>query len=643
MPGRTLRARSSSELFVAESCGSRAASTAALSGGAPAKATAWLANVKRLNGEGRAALELLREALEADPADPALHFQLGETFRAMGQPDEAGASYRAALTLEGCPREAGTRLASLLLTMGQLEESRRLAEAALEDGPDDPTAHQLLGAIFLKSSDFEAAESCYRQALQYNPTSAVAYHGLGTTLFKLGRRDEAIRALEAAVALAPSSAGTHANLAEAYAAAGKCEKSLSAFRRAIELNPEGVSVHLSLGRFLLRSGWTDEALACFENARRLDPESAEVAAEMADGLSEAGRWSEAIEALDFALERRPDWPTAQLNRALLLLTTGQLRLGWERYRWRWKAEPRLERPEYLPPWDGRRTDRIVEVVGEQGLGTEVLFASCLPELIDDVGHCIVRCDARLVHLFSRSFPEATVREKTPAGPDGAANDAPGRGEEPSRADFVISTGDLPGLYRNSLNDFPCRSSYLVADASRRRRWRSRLDALGLDCKVGISWRGGATREEIVRRSVPLDQWAPLFSLPDIQWINVQYGTTRPLLHRLRQQFGIVVHSFDQLDATLDQDELAALLAELDLVICVSNSTAHLAAAVGTTVWAMLPFSPDWRWMLDRRDSPWHPTVELFRQPWPGDWSPVLANIYRALPGFVGPRELRAAA
>jgi tetratricopeptide (TPR) repeat protein len=618
--------------------GAGGASAAETTGVSPSvgsvSAAGWLATIKRLEGCSEAALEVLRRGLEADPANPQLYFQLAETLRSEGKTEEADCHYRAALALEGCPPEVPRRLASLQIAAGRFVEARRLAEEAVESQPDDAATHTLLGELELRERRFEQAAGCYRRALQWEPSCSAAHHGLGTALFKLGHRREAVLQLQEAVRLAPGAAGAQANLAEALAAEGRPHEALKHFRRAIELRPDWASVHLSLGRFLQRHGWFDEAMACLRNARQIDPDSAEVAAEMAGALSEMGRWQEAVAAIDRAAQLRPGWPAVRLNRALILLTIGRLREGWREYGWRWQAQAELKRPDHLPRWDGRPTAATVEAVCEQGLGTEVLFASCLPDLIGDVGHCIVRCDSRLVRLFARSFPEATVRAKGErCGREPASSGDPPT-TEPHEADFAASTGDLPGIYRNDLADFPPRASYLVADSQRRRHWRDRLLATGRGCKVGISWRGGAMRDDLLRRSVPLDQCLPLFSVPDVQWINIQYGPTQNLLRRIRDQFGVVIHSFDQLDVLRDQDDLAALLAELDLVICVSNSTVHLAAGLGTPVWALVPRVPDWRWMLDRTDTPWHPTVRLFRQERPGDWSSALEAVHRALSQFV---------
>lgn len=302
---------------------------------------------------------------------------------------------------------------------------------------------------------------------------------------------------------------------------------------------------------------------------------------------------------------------------------GNFGTAWEEYeaRWEYDAAPR-EFPQ--PVWDGSPLDEnSLLIFAEQGVGDEIMFASCVAEMVARTGKCCIECDARLVKLFSRSFPLAKVvaRPKNKSLPVDPAT---------LECDWQIAMGSLPRFIRRSEADFPRHRRYLVADASQVDNWRARLAALGTGLKVGISWRGGHKPHVQQRRSISLDQWRPVLQTPGVQFVNLQYGDCAAELSAFEKKSGIRVHTWPDVDPLSDLDGFSAQISALDLVISVDNSTVHFAGAVGTPVWGLLHFSPNWRWMLEREDSIWYSSLRLFRQSALGDWAGVIGRVAREM-------------
>ena len=263
------------------------------------------------------------------------------------------------------------------------------------------------------------------------------------------------------------------------------------------------------------------------------------------------------------------------------------------------------------------------VHGEQGVGDEVLFASCYGELVARAGHCVLVCDPRLAPLFRRSFPAASV-----VGYERRKDHQPASLER--QVDWQVPAGSVPRFFRRRKADFPPRQQFLVADPSQVRSWRERFGGLGTGLRVGISWRAGGQPAEHRRRTTNLADWQPLLSVAGIQWINLQYGESGAEREWARAAYGVTIHDWPEGDPLVDLDGFAARLAALDLVISVGNATVHLAGALGVSAWAILPQTPNWRWGLQGEQSIWYASVRLVRQGAAGDWAPVFEQLAREL-------------
>jgi len=488
--------------------------------------------------------------------------------------------------------------------------------------PDATSAlHAALAAQ--QAGHWSDAEMHLHHAATADPTNYLVPMLAGNLHERQSNPAAAAEAYEQAARLAPQRPETHFNLGNTQWRLDHHPQAEASFRRALQLRPDYDAAWRNLSFVLREQGRALEAWHAFRPVRQrasLDPQVVRH-----EGLLawEAGHPDHARAAFEAALRLAPDLAETHVNLATLLFHAGDLSAAWEHYAWRWKS-PALPPPirhgalptcDTLPPPSAR-----LLVVGEQGLGDEIMFASCFPELLQRVDRALLRCDRRLVHLFARAFPTATV---VPA--HDAAECAPIRDHDLTHQ---ILAGTACGWFRRGWSDFPRRAAFLQADPALVGAWRDRLAALSARPKVGIAWRGGAPGIEQRLRSTALELWHPLLAIEGVDFVNLQYGTTAGELAQLRQAAPGRFHHFADVDPLVDLDHSAALISSLDLVVAVSQAGVHLAGALGVPTWNLLRFAADWRWFqCCADDSPWYPSLRLFRQPAPGAWPPLFHRLH----------------
>ena len=452
----------------------------------------------------------------------------------------------------------------------------------------------------------------------------------GVACERAGRLSEALAHYRRAVALRPDHAAAYNNIGVLRQQWGETAEAVAAYQRAVESDPQLGLAWFNLGNCLREENRLDEAVACYERARRLLPADSEIRLNLATTLRDLRRFDEAWAILAEIPQTSPDRAKAELNRALIHLLRGDLARGWDDYDSRHKIAPTAE-SWGAPRWDGTPlSGRSILLLSEQGIGDQVMFASCLPDLLATAGPIFVECDARLVPLYARSFPHVTAIPKTTA-----ETALPSVGD----CDVVDSIGSLPRFLRRRIEDFPARAGYLRADPERCSHWRSSLGRSGSALKVGLSWHGGKDAETRRRRSVALELWGPILQVPGVRFFNIQYGAAAAEAVRVARDFQIPLDDGSDCDPLQDLDDFAAKLSALDLILTVDNSTGHLAAALGKPVWTLLPFAADWRWMLDRETTPWYPTMRLLRCRAADQWGELLQRTARRLTSAVFTREL----
>lgn len=404
---------------------------------------------------------------------------------------------------------------------------------------------------------------------------------------------------------------------------GRLDMAAECFRAHLAAHPDDADAHINFGVALQRLGRYSEALARFETATRLVPTDPTAWYNVGVIHHLLGDLARAESCYLSAIEADPAYPEAHREYSMLRLGHGDFSAAvWSSFRHRRRCaefELTVSRcPARL--WTGEPLEeRTVLAYGEQGLGDEILFASCYPDLIARSQHCVIETEPRLEGLFRRSFPGATVF--------GRHREAELAALYPSTA-YQVPCGDLPLFFRPSAEAFPGRNAYLTADAAAVERWQRTLASLGAGLKVGISWRGGTARTKQAYRSVGLDKWGPVFRLGGAHFISLQYGDCSDDLAHARTTLGVKLHHWPE--AIADYDETAALVRALDLVISVTTSVAHLAGALGQKVWVLVNAAPRWCYGTGGSNLPWYPSARLFRQRDLGFWDDVMSGVADAL-------------
>jgi tetratricopeptide (TPR) repeat protein len=465
-----------------------------------------------------------------------------------------------------------------------------------------------LGAAYCALCRFPEAVACYRRALELRPDFAAAHFSLGNAWKYQGKLDEAIVCYRRALELEPDSADAHNNLGVALNDQGNPQEAAASCRRALELQPDFADAHSNLGNALRDQGKLDEAVACYRRVLDLKPNVADVHFNLGNALKDQGQWDEAMVCYRRALELKPDFANARLNHSLLSLLTGDFEHGWAEYQWRWKTTQCPPRDFSQAPWDGQPLEgRTILLHAEQGLGDTIQFVRYAALVKQRGGVVVLECQRPLLSLLTSC-----------EGIDRLV----GKGEDLPAFDVQASLLSLPGIFHTALGDIPARIPYLFADPRLAEHWRTELSP-GAGLKIGIFWQGTSKDPA---RVIPLTCFEPLVGLPGVRLFSLQKEAGVEQLQEAAGRFPVT-----ELGSRLDDFmDTAAVVVNLDLVITCDTALAHLAGSLGAAVWVAIPLVPDWRWLLDRSDSPWYPTMRLFRQERRGDWQGVFQRIEAAL-------------
>lgn len=540
---------------------------------------------------------------------------------------EAAHSLLRAIELRHDYAEAHHHLGVVYLEEGRFEDATDHLELATHFAPRLVAAHLDLGAALIELGRHAAAESACNRALELDPHCAAAQSRLGYLAKARGELEQAVEHYRAAIRFDPTLADVHCQLGFLLYKLGRYEESLTSHAAALAVRPDFAEAHHNRGLVLLETGYPQEALASFERACALRPDTAATQSCIGHALRDLGRLDEAMASYDGALKSQPQLGDALINRCYTLLMREQYGAGWAQYEQRFAATATALRGFPFAEWRKEPlAGKRILVYAEQGLGDEIMFASCLPDLLERCENVVIECNTRLAQLYARAFPQAIVHGGS------KADDKAWLAQLPP-VDFQVAIGSLPLRFRQARTHFPARRGYLMADERRVESWRRRLAAPAGRLRVGIAWRGGSLRTRQLTRSIPLAQWLPLLRQSGIEFISLQYGDTAPDLAQLRDAGGVALRDFGgELD---DLDELAALIGALDLVISVDNTVVHLAGALGQNVWALLTCAPEWRYRRQGADMPWYPSARLFRQLQSRAWEPVLEQVGQALQESAG--------
>ncbi|WP_372399252.1 tetratricopeptide repeat protein [Azospirillum sp. HJ39] len=567
------------------------------------------------SGRAGEAVELIGKALERAKGVADYWDNLGSALAAAGRPADAVQAHRNAATLDPQGPQRRHNLGNALTALGRHDEAGRAFAGALALKPDYAKAWYNLGNSHTARHSYADAAMALAHAVRLTPGMAEAHNNLGDALAMSGRLDEAILQHRLVTELRPDDATAHYNLGAVLQQRGAYESAEIAYRQAVKRNPRHSAALNNLGSVLKRLGRPDQAERCHRQALDLHPDFVEARYNLGNALQAQGRYEEAAGCFEEALAQQPDLATAAYNLSLLALLHGDLSRGWTGYERRFAAgEVMPNRRIAVPSWGGEllRGRRLL-VWREQGVGDEILFASCYPDVIAWAGGPVtIECDRRLVPLFRRSFPKATVRAESCTGD--AFRRIPRETIEPPDCDLQSPSGSLPHLLRATLSAFESQEPWLVPDPALVERWRQRLAALGPGLRVGIGWRSQLMTADRKAAYVMLEHWGAVFAVPGVVFVNLQYGDCEAELRAAEARFGVTIHRWADLDLKDDFENAAALAANLDLAISPAMSAGELAGALGVPVWRF--GMRDWT-QLGTAVRPWFPSMRLF-QPQPGE-------------------------
>lgn len=551
-------------------------------------------------------------------------------------PGRLGAGHRDA----NADRE-DVRLALAHFKAGRLDRAEALVHAVLERNPDSLPALKVLGLIAERTGHHEAAvelmgraiardpddavtlvnlagalaalqrhaeaETNARRAIRLEPELPEAHNNLGLALRAQGHVAEATACYERAISLRPAFAEAHNNIGNALMETGALDRAVAAYERALAIRPDFADAWNDLGAALGERGEKERAIACYREALRHAPDSANALFNLAFALRDRDAFDEGLACFRRATAKKPSLADVNRDRSLPLLLAGKLEEAWREYEWR--GAMRSLGPFADMVWNGEDlSGKTILVWGEQGIGDQILFASCIPEVLRIAGHCIVECDYRLVPLFQRSFPAAGVHgEKRYGGGSSVEWSDFSWLDRYPRVDRFVLAGSLPRFFRASLASFPETNRFLIADGARAQAWRHRLDALAPGRWVGVSWRSidvsGARKDE----HPPVACWGPLLGRGDVRFVSLQAAATDAEFRQFRDMFGCAIHAFEDLDLMNDLDGTAALMAALDGVVATQTNVAEMAGGLGRPTWRVARGEgrKDWSCLgTDRR--PWFP-------------------------------------
>lgn len=501
---------------------------------------------------------------------------------------------------------------------GDLPEAERLCREIVLAQPDHFESTHVLAVAQAGLRRYDQALASYDRALRLRPNDPDVLNNRAGLLVAMGRLEEALQCYDRAIGARPDDAQAFSNRGAVLERLERFDAALANYDRAVALRPDFAEALYNRGNVLKELKRTDAALASYDRAIALCPGHADAHNNRGQVLKDLMRYDEALASYDAALAVQPLHVRAHGNAAALRLLTGDLSRGWQHYEWRWERDVLVaaKRNFPQPQWRGDTAiaGKTILVYAEQGLGDTIQFCRYVPMLTNAGARVVLEVQPPLHELMAASLEGVQIVDK---------------GSSLPTFDLHCPLLSLPLAFGTRLETIPAAEAYLRAPAERLAAWQARLGA-AQGPRVGLVWSGNARHERDGERSIALQALLPLMDV-GAAFVSLQ-KEIRAEDRAILQARGDIFHFGDELK---DFSDTAALVAQLDLVISVDTSVAHLAAALGKPTWILLTYIPDWRWLLARDDSPWYPTARLFRQDATKAWDGVIARVGDALADFAG--------
>jgi tetratricopeptide (TPR) repeat protein len=565
------------------------------------------------------ALGRLEEALAAHdralryrPDNATAHFNRGNVLKALGRSREAIAAYGRALAARPHYAEALVNRGAALMADGRAIEALNDFGKALGLKPNLIAAHIGRASAHRELAQYDLALGSVAAVLKMEPDNREAVRLRNTILLVAERSTEALADVDAFLARYPHDAEAHRDRSKILIKLRQPMLALAAAGEAVRIAPEDSESFVTLGTALNEVGRFDESFEAFERARELGASGQGFLGLRAVAKAMVGDPQEALADFEASLALAPDDAETHCNRAFLRISLGDWAEGWPEYEWRLKLPRYAPRTEVkqIPRWTGEPlAGKRLLVYGEQGHGDTLQFVRYLDMIDRSETEVTFLAQKAVCRLLADNFPDHSVIDNLSLS---------------TKFDVRVSLMSLPAIFRTTPTTLPARIPYLAADPARVTKWHSRIGDQGF--RIGVIWQGSSMFPRDRDRSIPLARFAPLARIPGVRLVSVQAMVGLEQLDALPE--GMTV---ERLGSELENNpdgfrEMAAIMANLDLLVMSDTGPTHLAGALGRPVWLATSRYPDWRWMREREDTPWYPNMRLFRQATAGDWDGVFARM-----------------
>ena len=551
-------------------------------------------------GASTAQKGMLDEAIEAykksislkpDFADP--YYNMANALKDQGKLNEAITVYTKALSLKPNNFKAYSNIGLVLQNQGKLDEAIVAYNKSISLNPGYAEAYSNLGITFQCQGKLDEAVEAYKKSISLKPDYAETYNNLGAALHDQRKLDEAIKIYNKALLLKPDYAEAYSNLGATLKDQDNLDQAINAYKKAISFKPNYAEAYSNLGVALKDQGRLDDAIQAHKKSISLKSDYADAYNNMGNAFRDKGMFDEAIEVYNKSISIKPEFEKAHQNLTFALLNIGRLKEGLDKNEWRWKTGKFLSTQRHFsqPLWDGKQNlnGKRILLWCEQGIGDTLNWSSCLPLVASKAEHCILECQEKLVPLLERSFPNVEVK------PENRSLD-----KDRDDFDFHLPTGSLYKHFIEEIIQNPKKSAYLIPDPLRVIFWKERLSSLGKGPYIGVSWKSSVVSRYRLQHYPPISEWSPVFTIPDVTFINLQYKDSTDDLVKVKDEFGVTVHNFEDLDQYNNVDDVVALCAALDIVVTTKVTPMIFSSGVGTptkianwrqSLWNNILFNP----------------------------------------------------
>jgi len=563
------------------------------------------------------------KAISIKPDYAQAYYNMGNALQRQHKLEEAIEAYKKAIAIKPDYADAYNNMGNALKSQCKPEEAIDAYSKVLSIKPDYADAFYNIGIALKEQNKLEEAIDAYSKALAIKPDDADAYYNMGIALKEQNKLEEAIDAYNKALAIKHNFIEAYYNMGIALQELNKLEEAIEAYNNVLVIKPDYAEVFSNMGNALKDQGKLEEAIEAYKKALAIKPDYADAYNNMGTALQDQGRLEEAIESHNKALAIKPDFASAHHNLSFALLSTGRLQEGLEEYEWRWNITEGVttKRQFSKPMWDGKETLKGKKVLlwCEQGVGDTINWSSRLSLIESQADHCILECQEKLIPLLTQAFPNFEIK-------------AEDRRQDSQRDDFDfhLPMGSLYKYFISEISENTKPDAFLVPDPVRIKFWRKRLEALGNGPYIGVSWKSANMSPKRLPNYAPLSDWSPIFNISGVTFINLQYIDFFDDITKIKNEYGVTVHNFDDLDHYNNLEDVAALCAALDIVVSTKITVPLISAGVGTITK-----------LANRRQSAWNnilfnpvgPLVDIFEKNTSESWHKLFGAIAEDIKKF----------